>query len=136
MSAITTLDKSTVLARAQAAINNRTRYVEMLFDAAIGAAAAHSAVADARETAAIADTAFEKAYRDAVAVGWTPAELSAAGLPTSSAPRRPARRSTPAAAEPHRRRQLAIPPPHRTTALRTTSRRRHDRSGTAVVVTV
>ncbi|WP_328814203.1 hypothetical protein [Rhodococcus sp. NBC_00297] len=95
MSAITTLDKSTVLARAQAAINNRTRYVEMLFDAAIGAAAAHSAVADARETAAIADTAFEKAYRDAVAVGWTPAELSAAGLPTSSAPRRPARRSTP-----------------------------------------
>ncbi len=95
MSAITTLDKTAVLARAQAAINNRTHYVETLFDAATNAAAAHSAVADAREAAATAETAFQKAYRDAITAGWTAAELKAAGLPTPSAPRGPARRSTP-----------------------------------------
>lgn len=95
MSAITTLDKTAVLARAQAAISSRTRYVETLFDAAINAAAAHSAVADARDAATTADTAFEKAYRDALAVGWTAAELKAAGLPSPASPRRPARRSTP-----------------------------------------
>ncbi len=84
MSAITSLDKSAVLARAQAAISNRTRYVETLFDAATEAAAAHSAVADAREAAAASDQAFEKAYRDAITAGWTAAELKAAGLPAPS----------------------------------------------------
>ncbi|MBY6537650.1 hypothetical protein HQ325_03095 [Rhodococcus sp. BP-349] len=95
MSAITTLDKSAVLARAREAIDTRTRFVETLFDAATDAAAAHSAVADARDAAATADTVFEKAYRDALAAGWTAAELKAAGLPTPAAPRRSGRRSTP-----------------------------------------
>ncbi|WP_037187308.1 hypothetical protein [Rhodococcus sp. UNC23MFCrub1.1] len=95
MSAITTLDKSAVLARAREAIDTRTRFVETLFDAATDAAAAHSAVADARDAAATADTAFEKAYRDALAAGWAAAELKAAGLPTPAAPRRSGRRSTP-----------------------------------------
>ncbi|WP_328813548.1 hypothetical protein [Rhodococcus sp. NBC_00297] len=95
MSAITTLDKSAVLARAREAIDTRTRFVETLFDAATEAAAAHSAVADARDAAATADTTFEKAYRDAIAAGWTAAELKAAGLPTPAAPRRSGRRSTP-----------------------------------------
>lgn len=94
MSAVTNLDKTAVLARAQAAISNRTRYVETLFDAATEAAAAHSAVAEAREAAADADTVFEKAYRDALTAGWTAAELKGAGLPTPATPRRSARRSS------------------------------------------
>ncbi|MBY6709068.1 hypothetical protein HQ308_19950 [Rhodococcus sp. BP-241] len=93
MSAITTLDKDTVLARARAAIDTRTRYVESLFDAATAASAAHSAVTAARTAAADADTALAKAYKEAVDAGWTPAELKSAGLPTPAAPRTTGRRA-------------------------------------------
>lgn len=94
MSSITTLDKDTVLARARAAIDTRTRYVESLFDAAAAAAAAHTAADAARSAAADADTALAKAYKDAVDAGWTPAELKSAGLPAPTSPRKPSRRAS------------------------------------------
>ena len=94
MSSITTLDKDTVLARARAAIDTRTRYVESLFDAAAAASAAHTAAETARSAAADADTALAKAYKDAVDAGWTPAELKSAGLPAPTAPRKASRRTS------------------------------------------
>ena len=94
MSSITTLDKDTVLARARAAIDTRTRYVESLFDAAAAASAAHTAAEAARAAAADADTALAKAYKDAVDAGWTPAELKSAGLPAPTSPRKPSRRAS------------------------------------------
>ncbi|MBY6366936.1 hypothetical protein [Rhodococcoides corynebacterioides] len=94
MSSITTLDKDTVLARARAAIDTRTRYVEFLFDAAAAASAAHTAAEAARSAAADADTALAKAYKDAVDAGWTPAELKSAGLPAPASPRKPSRRAS------------------------------------------
>ncbi len=94
MSSITTLDKDTVLARARAAIDTRTRYVESLFDAAAAASAAHTAAEAARSAAADADTALAKAYKDAVDAGWTPAELKSAGLPAPTATRKSSRRAS------------------------------------------
>lgn len=79
------VDKDTALARARAAIENRTKYIESLFDAAQAAADAREKVADATRAAERANADHAAAYKEAIDAGWTAAELTGSGLtaPTS-----------------------------------------------------
>ena len=80
MSISPTVDKDTVIARARAAIENRTKYIESLFDAAQASAAAREKVAEASRAADRAATEHAAAYKDAIDAGWTAAELTESGL--------------------------------------------------------
>jgi len=80
MSITPTVDKDTVIARARAAIENRTKYIESLFDAAQASAAAREKVADATRAAEHANAEHAAAYKDAIDAGWTAAELTGSGL--------------------------------------------------------
>lgn len=75
------VDKDTALARARAAMENRTKYIESLYDAAEAAAEAHAKVADTVSAAEKADAEHAGAYKDALAAGWTVRELTGSGLP-------------------------------------------------------
>ncbi|MFC8181596.1 hypothetical protein ACFULT_22185 [Rhodococcus sp. NPDC057297] len=88
------LDRETVLARARDAALARTKFVEALIDAAQAAAEAHDKVVAATRLADRADTEHADAYNDALAAGWTAAELKASGLnaPTAPAKKKPASR--------------------------------------------
>ncbi|MDV7991597.1 hypothetical protein [Rhodococcus sp. IEGM 1374] len=90
------LDRETVLARARDAALARTKFVEALIDAAQAAAQARDQVAAATRVADRADAEHADAYNDALAAGWTVAELKASGLnaPTASSKKKPARRNT------------------------------------------
>lgn len=97
------VDKDTALAHARAAIENRTKYIESLFDAAQAAADAREKVAEATRAAERANTEHAAAYKDAIEAGWTAAELTALPLPapapvgkkTSKTSKRASGRSTP-----------------------------------------
>ncbi|OZF25746.1 hypothetical protein CH296_26945 [Rhodococcus sp. 14-2496-1d] len=80
MSITPTVDKDTVIARARAAIENRTKYIESLFDAAQASAAAREKVAEASRAADRAAAEHAAAYKDAIDAGWTAAELTGSGL--------------------------------------------------------
>lgn len=75
-----TVDKNTVIARARAAIENRTKYIESLFDAAQAADAAREKVTDASRAADRATAEHAAAYKEAIDAGWTAAELTESGL--------------------------------------------------------
>ena len=97
------VDKDTALAHARAAIENRTKYIESLFDAAQAAADAREKVAEATRAAERANAEHAAAYKEAIEAGWTAAELTALPLPapapvgkkTSKTSRRASGRSTP-----------------------------------------
>ncbi|OZC60603.1 hypothetical protein CH306_27445 [Rhodococcus sp. 15-725-2-2b] len=103
MSITPTVDKDTVIARARAAIENRTKYIESLFDAAQASAAAREKVAEATRAAEHANAEHAAAYKEAIDAGWTVAELTGSGLTaptpvgkkTSRASKRVTGRSTP-----------------------------------------
>ncbi|MGU3438260.1 hypothetical protein ACNHUS_35275 [Actinomycetes bacterium M1A6_2h] len=80
------VDKDTALARARAAIENRTKYIESLFDAAQASADAREKVAEATRAADRANADHAAAYKEALDAGWTVAELTGSGLtaPTSA----------------------------------------------------
>lgn len=88
------LDRETVLARARDAALARTKFVESLVDAAQAAAEARDKVAVAARAADRADAEHADAYNDALAAGWTVAELKGSGLnaPTAPAKKKPAAR--------------------------------------------
>ncbi|OAK53820.1 hypothetical protein [Rhodococcoides kyotonense] len=86
MSLTPTVDKNTVIARARAAIENRTKYIESLFDAAQAADAAREKVADATRIAEHAHAEHAAAYKDAIEAGWTAAELTESGLAAPPTP--------------------------------------------------
>jgi hypothetical protein len=100
------VDKDTALAHARAAIENRTKYIESLFDAAQAAADAREKVAEATRAAERANAEHAAAYKEAIEAGWTAAELTALPLPapapapavgkkTSKTSKRASGRSTP-----------------------------------------
>jgi hypothetical protein len=97
------VDKDTALAHARAAIENRTKYIESLFDAAQAAADAREKVADATRASERANAEHAAAYKEAIEAGWTAAELTALPLPapapvgkkTSKTSKRASGRSTP-----------------------------------------
>jgi hypothetical protein len=80
MSISPTVDKDTVIARARAAIENRTKYIESLFDAAQASADAREKVAEATRAAERANAEHAAAYKEAIDAGWTVAELTGSGL--------------------------------------------------------
>lgn len=80
MSLTPAVDKDTALARARAAIENRTKYIESLFDAAQASADAREKVADATRAAERANADHAAAYKEALDAGWTVAELTGSGL--------------------------------------------------------
>lgn len=86
MSVSPAVDKDTVIARARAAIENRTKYIESLFDAAQASTAARETVAEAARAADSADAEHAAAYKDALDAGWTVAELTESGLTAPSTP--------------------------------------------------
>ncbi|OZF41805.1 hypothetical protein CH293_27380 [Rhodococcus sp. 14-2470-1b] len=86
MSISPTVDKDTVIARARAAIENRTKYIESLFDAAQESAAAREKVADATRAAEHANAEHAAAYKEAIDAGWTVAELTESGLTAPTPP--------------------------------------------------
>lgn len=96
MSTFPTVDKDTVLARAHAAMENRTKYIESLFDAANTAAAAHEKVADATGEAQRADAEHIAAYQEALDAGWTAAEIAESGLTAPATPtaKKPSRKAS------------------------------------------
>ncbi|CAH0299672.1 hypothetical protein HQO27_20535 [Rhodococcus fascians] len=92
------VDKDTALAHARAAIENRTKYIESLFDAAQAAADAREKVAEATRAAERANTEHAAAYKEAIEAGWTAAELTALPLPApapvSKKPSKTSKRTT------------------------------------------
>ncbi|OZC42473.1 hypothetical protein CH286_25215 [Rhodococcus sp. WWJCD1] len=80
MSVSPAVDKDTALARARAAIENRTKYIESLFDAAQASADAREKVAEATRAAERANAEHAAAYKEAIDAGWTVAELTGSGL--------------------------------------------------------
>lgn len=86
MSISPAVDKDTVIARARAAIENRTKYIESLFDAAQASAAARERAAEATRAADSADAGHAAAYKAAIDAGWTVAELIDSGLTAPSTP--------------------------------------------------
>ncbi|WP_206509806.1 hypothetical protein [Rhodococcus sp. KRD197] len=86
MSISPTVDKDTVIARARAAIENRTKYIESLFDAAEASAAAREKVAEASREADRATAEHAAAYKEAIDAGWTAAELTESGLTAPTPP--------------------------------------------------
>ncbi|MEV8236988.1 hypothetical protein AB0P23_17245 [Rhodococcus sp. NPDC077669] len=99
MSVSPAVDKDTAIARARAAIENRTKYIESLFDAAQASADAREKVAEATRAAEHANAEHAAAYKEAIDAGWTVAELTGSGLtaptPVGKKPSKPsARRSS------------------------------------------
>lgn len=98
MSISPTVDKDTALAQARAAIENRTKYIESLFDAAQASADAREKVAEATRSAERANTEHAAAYKEAIEAGWTAAELTALPLPApapvSKKPSKTSKRAT------------------------------------------
>jgi hypothetical protein len=90
-SASPAVDIDTALAHARAAIENRTKYIESLFDAAQAAADAREKVADATRAAERANAEHAAAYKEAVEAGWTAADHTQSG----SAPAADTQASTP-----------------------------------------
>ena len=86
MSITPTVDKDTVIARARAAIENRTKYIESLFDAAQASADAREKVAEASRAADRAAAEHAAAYKEAIDAGWTVAELTGSGLTAPTPP--------------------------------------------------
>ncbi|WP_042940250.1 hypothetical protein [Rhodococcus sp. AW25M09] len=86
MSISPTVDKDTVIARARAAIENRTKYIESLFDAAQASADAREKVAEATRAAERANAEHAAAYKEAIDAGWTVAELTGSGLTAPTPP--------------------------------------------------
>ncbi|OZC63575.1 hypothetical protein CH306_26455 [Rhodococcus sp. 15-725-2-2b] len=80
MSVSPAVDKDTAIARARAAIENRTKYIESLFDAAQASADAREKVAEATRAAEHANAEHAAAYKEAIDAGWTVAELTGSGL--------------------------------------------------------
>lgn len=99
-SAVTlTVDKDTALARARAAIENRTKYIEYLYDAAQAADCAREKVVEAARAAEHANAEHAAAYKNAIEAGWTAAELTGSGLtapppPVGKKTKRSAKRTT------------------------------------------
>ena len=86
MSVSPAVDKDTVIARARAAIENRTKYIESLFDAAQASADAREKVAEATRAAERANAEHVAAYKEAIDAGWTVAELTGSGLTAPTPP--------------------------------------------------
>lgn len=107
MSISPTVDKDTVIARARAAIENRTTYIESLFDAAQASAAAREKVAEASRAADHATAAHAAAYKQALDAGWTVTELTESGLtaptPVGKKPSKTSAKRTPGRGTPRRR---------------------------------